>query len=61
MDLTKAFNQKDRSRSTVSEYEEILHPNEVPDRDTTLTSSIAEEPFSWSKSGFVKWFTNFDE
>jgi NhaP-type Na+/H+ or K+/H+ antiporter len=55
------------SDASVSEYEEIVHPNEeksvLSDRSHIRRPSylLGAQPSSWSESKFVNWFVNFDE
>lgn len=43
-----------------SHYEEIEHPNEV-NEDSSDEEYDPNEPASWAKSRFVRWFGQFDE
>jgi hypothetical protein len=43
-----------------SHYEEIEHPNEAND-DSSEEEHDPNEPASWAKSRFVKWFAHYDE
>ena len=57
--LEKIF-AKDRAQSMMSHYETIEHPNEVDD-EKDEDEQDPNEPFSWPKSSFVKWFLKYDE
>ena len=58
--------EKNNERNpTVSEYEQLLHPNEETSEISHAISHFAgaagQMPKSWATSSFVNWFIRFDE
>jgi NhaP-type Na+/H+ or K+/H+ antiporter len=53
---------KRRASSLFQEHhEEIEHPNEQKNADSFASDPGEDEPFSWPKSRFVRWFLHTDE
>lgn len=53
---------KRRASSLFQEHhEEIEHPNEAKNTGSFASDLGEDEPFSWPKSSFVRWFLFKDE
>lgn len=48
-----------KDRATTTHYDIVEHPNEID--DVADENDDPNEPFSWPKSSFVKWFVKYDE